>query len=116
MRYTLQKVFVTILTLVFFIFGLSMLASGGSTITLGLGFTIIPAIVGVTNWIRVTKFQTQTYAWYRETYPKHAHTDGSVSCKNCGGRRIHIRGLLQHTYTREHVCGQCGTRLFYSPE
>lgn len=93
-----------------------MLASGGTGIFFGLFFTVIGAVVGVTNWIRVTKFQTQTYAWYRETYPKHAHTDGSVSCKNCGGRRIHIRGLMQQTYTREHVCGQCGTRLFYSPE
>lgn len=119
MRYTAQKIFVSVLAVVFFIIGLGFLVTGletgGGELLLGFGFTIFPSVVAISTWIRITRFQTQTYAWYRENHPQHAHADG-VSCKNCGSRRIQVRGLLQQTYTREHVCTQCGTRLFYSPE
>ncbi|MDP3521292.1 MAG: hypothetical protein Q8S02_11790 [Hydrogenophaga sp.] len=61
------------------------------------------------------KYKQMNFGWYKATYPNHAHANG-VSCHSCGGRRIHVRSLREHTYTREHFCTQCGTALYYSPE
>lgn len=121
MSYTTQKVFVTMVCSIFIVIGaglfLSTLLSRSFDVTfvIGSGFLGLGTYNLVTTWRRISKFQTQTYEWYRAQNPSHAH-GGGVSCKKCGGTRIHARGLMQHTYTREHFCTQCGTTLYYSPE
>lgn len=82
------------------------------------------AFIGVGSligWIRlsairrVRRLAQMSYDWYRKTYPSLVSGSG-VKCHQCGGGRIHVRGLMQHTYLREHFCTQCGTTLYYSPE
>lgn len=57
----------------------------------------------------------EDYDWYRAEHPEQV-TKAGVKCFKCGGGRIHVRGLMQRTYMREHFCTQCGTALYYSPE
>lgn len=56
------------------------------------------------------------YAWYRKQYPEFAQAGGGTRCRECHSHRIHVRALLQQTRLREHLCGDCGTALFYSKE
>lgn len=67
------------------------------------------------HYLRMTKYQAQNYDWYRSNHPDSIYRD-SVACCSCGARRIHVRALFNHTYTREHFCTQCGKTLYYSPE
>ena len=121
MRYTTQKTSLAVVTSIFIVVGAVMLLSSaldGSFDTptlLGVAFVGMGSYNLFTGWRRITHYQTQTYNWYREQNPRHVHSNG-VSCKGCGGRHIHARGLMQHSYTRVHYCTQCGTNLYYSPE
>lgn len=121
MGYTTQKAFLAVVTSIFIVIGCMLLL--GSALK---GVADIQTIIGgafaglgsynlLTSWRRITHYQTQTYNWYREQNPSHVHGNG-ISCKGCGGRHIHARGLMQHSYTRVHYCTQCGTNLYYSPE
>jgi hypothetical protein len=56
-----------------------------------------------------------TFKWFNDTYPQSVSGD-RISCISCGGTRIHVRGLMQRSYLREHFCTRCGTALYYSPE
>lgn len=60
-------------------------------------------------------FKTKTFAWYKVEHADHVKK-GSISCFSCGGTRVHVRALMNHTYHREHFCTQCGKTLYYSPE
>jgi len=68
------------------------------------------------SYQRLRRFEAQSFAWYKTTYADRCAPNGRVSCKDCGSHQIRVRGLMQHTYTREHFCGRCGTTLYYSPE
>lgn len=57
-----------------------------------------------------------TYAWYRQTFPEHAHEKGRVSCRHCGGTHINVRNLMNQTFMRAHSCAQCGETLYFSAE
>lgn len=61
------------------------------------------------------KFAAKTFEKYKRDNPK-CFSGRKVSCNNCGGSRIIVRGLLNHTYHREHFCSQCGKVLYYTPE
>lgn len=61
------------------------------------------------------RIENLTYDVYIRNNP-HQHRHGSVTCNRCGSHKISARGLMQHTYHREHFCTQCGTTLYYSPE
>ena len=65
------------------------------------------------RWRR--QMAAQNYAWYRAEHPQLV-TPGGVKCASCGGTRIQVRALMRRSYFREHVCAQCGTALYYSPE
>lgn len=69
----------------------------------------------VVNYRRWSKIRGKDYEWYAATYPDHCK-NGEVTCLKCGRRSVRVRGLGQHAYTREHLCGNCGQTLFYSPE
>lgn len=56
------------------------------------------------------------YAWYRKTFPAHAHSNGRVSCRHCHGERLQVRNLMNRSFTRMHACAQCGETLYFSPE
>lgn len=88
----------------------------------GFGFVgfagcVIGGIVAssVTRVGMLRRMAAQNYDWYRTEHPEQV-TKAGVKCFKCGGGRIHVRGLMQRTYMREHFCTQCGTALYYSPE
>jgi hypothetical protein len=64
---------------------------------------------------KVALYKKRTFAWYRTNYPDQIR-GSKVSCYECGGERIHVRELMNQTFTREHFCTACGKTLYYSPE
>ncbi len=80
---------------------------------------VVAVVLGVWSgwygWRQVRIYETQNYDWYRGHFPELVSAN-RVLCYRCKGAQIRVRGLMNHTYTREHVCGHCGTRLYYSPE
>ena len=121
MKYTIGK-------LAGIIFGAIGLASFGATlvgvlrgkadagqVAFGLFFGVIFAVAGIPNYRRFAMFQRQNFAWYAKTYPS-SMVKGRVHCHSCSSDRVHVKNVMQHTYTRAHLCGNCGTTLFYSPE
>jgi hypothetical protein len=108
--------FVAVLGFCLFSFGiLSALRQGWNG-----GFLILIGGVmcasGVYSYRRIARFEEQDFAWYKQTYPQFSSTNGRVRCRECKSSLLRVRGLMQHTYTREHFCGQCGTTLYFSPE
>ncbi len=64
---------------------------------------------------RLYSYITRDHAWYAAKHPELVKS-GGVQCPACKGDRIALRNLLQHSYTRAHVCANCGTTLYYSAE
>jgi len=64
---------------------------------------------------RFATLEEKNFDWYRNSFPENVQS-GRVSCRNCGSRRINIRGLGDRTYHCEHKCAGCGQTLYYSPE
>lgn len=60
-------------------------------------------------------FETMTYDWYRNTYPK-SMKGNRISCHHCGSTRVSTNRVMNQTYMRQHFCPQCGTTLYFSPE
>ena len=79
----------------------------------GVGVLLIVGFIF--NIVQFVRRRSKNYEWYK-TEHSGCLKNGKVSCYTCGGTRIHARGLMNHTYTREHFCTQCGTTLYYSPE
>ncbi len=93
-----------------------LLVDGNSAGLFGLLFGGIWAVVGLGRYFRINKFENRNFDWYRRTYPDLCGRNGRVSCRSCNGKQIRARGLMRHSYTREHFCGVCGTTLYYTPE
>lgn len=68
-----------------------------------------------THSITMAEYARKNYEWYKSTHPQLVKNN-RVSCFRCNHNRIHVRGLMQRTYVREHFCVQCGETLYYSPE
>ena len=127
MNYTLRKILlVVILVPLACVGGLLVLAAGlrpwirgenvnGFMLIFGAMLLGISTFNLVTWFRRLTNLQARTYNWYRSKYPAHMH-GSKASCYSCKSDRVTIRSLLQHTYHRAHVCSDCGTTLYYSPE
>lgn len=88
--------------------------------TVGFGGFVACIIGGIVTghlaharWRRL--LAAQNYDWYRAQHP-HLVTRDGVTCAKCGGKRIHVRGLMRRSYFREHFCTHCGAALYYSPE
>lgn len=131
MSYLGQKIQVVILSLIALCIGIGFMlvcllqawqegiteaASLGSW--LGVAFGAIWFIAGIWSLRalrEISKFQNQTFAWYRKTYPS-LIKGNRAACHSCGNDRITLRSLMNRTYTRAHVCSSCGTTLYYSPE
>lgn len=82
---------------------------------LALLFGTIFFFVGVSRYRKFTRFAKQTYDWYKQQYPE-LLTDQGARCYSCKSSSVRVRGLMNHTYTREHFCARCGATLYYSPE
>jgi hypothetical protein len=81
-------------------------------------FGIVAVVIGVSWWqhfLAQNRRRQQNFRWFAERHPQ-CVTQGRVSCSHCGGSRINARGLMRHTYMREHFCVTCGQTLYYSPE
>lgn len=68
-------------------------------------------------WRRYQSFrayQAHTYDWYIQNYPP--RTVSRPECLKCGSSFMRTRRLMRFTFTQEHSCGTCGTRLYYSEE
>jgi hypothetical protein len=82
-----------------------------------LFFVIGSIVVGALNTSRQMRvWAKHTFAWYRETFPSHAHPNGHVSCRHCGSHKTDVRNLMNRTFMRVHSCSQCGETLYFSPE
>jgi hypothetical protein len=57
----------------------------------------------------------RNFDWFRSTH-SNCIQGSRISCPHCHGTRIHVRGLMQRTFMREHFCTTCGKALYYSPE
>lgn len=119
MLYKIQLVIGSIVATLFFLIGLALFISGikgdGHSLFMGAIFLLVSSVTLFTLISRHKKFSIKTYHWYRKAYPDNVRSN-KVSCFKCGSDRIHVRGLMNHTYHREHLCYQCGTALYYSPE
>lgn len=83
-----------------------------------LGLLILVSLIAapsLVRFIRRSRMKRKDYAWYRAENPD-CCTDGGTRCFACGASRISVRGLMRHTYMREHFCSTCGQTLFFSPE
>lgn len=121
MSYAIRKIFLAVFCGAFILGGLffslsALLRSGNlDDIVFPVPFIVMASVVLITQWRQISRFQTMTYQWYCQTYPKHAQS-GRLSCFACGGTKVHVRGLMNQTYHREHFCQQCGKTLYFSPE
>ncbi len=82
------------------------------------GFIVVGAIaiycfMQVGFWMRL---RNCNYEWYVANNPSCKRSDGRVKCAVCGSNRITVRNLMNRTFTRAHVCVQCGETLYFSPE
>lgn len=84
----------------------------GIVLTIPLTIVLSMRLAGRAARIR----KDHNYAWYRTTFPEHAHASGRVSCRHCGGSSVQARNLMNRTFMRAHVCAQCGTTLYFSAE
>jgi hypothetical protein len=119
MLFKIQLIIGGVIGVVFFLFGLASVFSGiqgkGPGLFMGAMFLLVSSISLATLFWRFRKFSTRTYLRYRNDHPDSVKNN-AVNCFKCGSTRISVRGLMNHTYHREHLCTQCGTTLYYSPE
>ncbi|MBY8964721.1 MULTISPECIES: hypothetical protein [Pseudomonadota] len=87
----------------------------GGTWLIGAVFSFIALIAGI-NAVSLIRKARRNYDWYRRQHPEHVDRNGNACCSNCRGKKIAVRNLMRHTYTRAHVCQRCGTTLYYSAE
>lgn len=86
-----------------------------TTLLMPLPFALVGFYVLIFGLKRIAKFEKMSYEWYLSENPKDSKTK-KLACNSCGSNRINVRALMQHTYTREHFCAECGKTLYYSPE
>lgn len=121
MNYTARKVFVVVLCSFFALMGILSLLFARKFLD-----PMLPAFIGVmfilsgvyvmrTQLQLLSRFEKNTYSRYKDDHPEHVRGN-RVSCCECGSSRISARGLMNHTYHREHYCMECGKTLYYSPE
>lgn len=80
-----------------------------------LVLTFVMVIVSYSVF-RQARYRRYSFAWYRATFPNMIRGEGRVRCRHCGGNHISVRNLMRRTFTRAHVCNQCGETLYYSAE
>ena len=96
-------------------------AIGGISVNDAFGGILLGIFVGLVRALSVDKqlliqqYRAQDYRWYVSVHPE-ALKGAKLTCTHCGGDRIHTRALMNRTYTRSHVCTQCGETLYYSAE
>lgn len=97
--------------------GAAFLMSRGDTTgsLFWLLFGGVLSLAGFRQYFRLNRFEKRNFEWYKRTYPESCERR-RVACTSCEGTHIRVRGLMQHSYTREHFCGTCGKTLYYSPE
>ncbi|MGO4391402.1 hypothetical protein AB4Z46_08625 [Variovorax sp. M-6] len=80
------------------------------------GFPIVLLGSIASYFLKRRHFRQYGYAWYSKTFPASVRGGGRVSCRHCGSNHVAVRNLMQRTFHRAHICGQCGETLYYSPE
>jgi hypothetical protein len=80
-------------------------------------FTIfsLAILVIIFHFVRVAMLRSKNYEWYKSEHPDLVKGN-RVSCYSCHNNRIHVRNLMNKTFTRAHFCTQCGKNLYYSAE
>lgn len=76
---------------------------------------LLSIYVGQRTLKRIKRWETENFQWYVAKHPACSTAHG-VSCFSCGHNKIQTRNLMNHSYTREHFCAQCGKTLYFSPE
>lgn len=122
MSYVSQKVVLIFFSLIFWIVinlvVLSALGDQASLISVLVSILICTSITAIflrQSWKRISHYQTHTFQWYVGSFPSFFRNQ-RVYCYACNAGKIHTRNLMNHTYTREHFCAQCGSTLYFSSE
>lgn len=121
MKYTLAKLAVVVVCSFFMIVGACVFIQGvrlgGDSFAMLMGAVFFLAGAGalIYRLRQIARFQKMTYQWYCQTHPELVRNN-KVSCYSCGNAHIQVRALYNQTYHRAHLCSQCGTTLYYSPE
>jgi hypothetical protein len=63
----------------------------------------------------VSDMRARDFAWFKATHPASVTRDG-VICTKCSSTKIHVRGVMNQSYMRAHVCTRCGETLYFSSE
>lgn len=94
-------------------------STGPLPVTLFFVIFMATSIAGWRSQLREEAAQrtrkAQDYAWYKAQHPD-CCASNRVQCHECKSDRISVQRLMNRTYYRAHVCAQCGTTLYYSPE
>lgn len=116
------------MSVVFGLVGLGFIGSALPYIFDGEAMILLPLILGggfvfsaIAAWKSVARFEEgqrrrteQNFEWYKKTYPE--HSTGRIKCHSCECDRIFVRRLLNQTFFNAHICHDCGTTLYYTPE
>lgn len=91
--------------------------AGFSGLVLGMLAYVVMAVPKAIYLYRKQRasWAKHSYAWYVATFPECLQR-GRLSCRHCQSTSIRVQNLMEHSYTRAHVCAQCGETLYYSPE
>jgi len=89
--------------------------SSDPTKFLFLGIPAIIVVLLIGRYRRVQAMLGNGFAWYCAQSPKNFR-DGRVHCSACDSANIRTERLMNQTYVRAHVCGQCGTKLYFTKE
>ncbi len=85
------------------------------------GLTIILSAFTFIPWSYLTaekdyedRMRANNLDRYKREHPEKISQSGRVRCFDCNGDRIFVRKIRDCTWMQEHVCTQCGKRLYYS--
>lgn len=90
----------------------------GTSWEIWFGALLVIALVAMMVWrfLRILKMRKWNLAWYRREFPNLVGRDGRVTCYACNSSNVGTERLMEGMYMRRHLCRQCGTTLYYSPE
>lgn len=82
-------------------------------VPLWIAIAIVRASRRHVRW--VSEMRARDFEWFKSTHPQKVTRDG-VICPKCASTKSHVRGVMNQSYMRAHVCMRCGETLYFSRE
>lgn len=82
------------------------------------GICLIPILIGYVvydHFKSISNMKKFNFDWYRRQFPEFVSNRG-VKCYKCKSPKVGTERVMNRTYMRSHICRQCGTTLYYTPE